>query len=266
MKRTTTAGKSRKSHKSRKTTPVQEPVGGPSSTELTTTTPPVPNKMLSTLDATKLGVDADKKDAKDAPTRSSGVPTEDPKEQWWYRPLDSPARKLAEKIVVMRAAGREDKEIAKKLNTTPQSVRQYVYIARKNGWLDSDDEPVDIEAELALNIDRKIVRNVGAALDGVMTNWQTHEMTLAAAKGRGHFKTHEVTKNDGAGQMSVVAIQVIMPPVGAGDQLPQIAEDQMGGVPAYSSEEVFDGEVSESVGSLTTAEEPLQESVGQEKR
>jgi hypothetical protein len=96
-----------------------------------------------------------------------------------------------------------------------------------------EDEPVDLELELALSVDRKVVRNIGAALDGGVTNYQTHEMTIAAAKGRGIFKNHEVNKNDGAAQMAVVAIQVVMPPVGAADQLPQVKEDQMGGVPAY---------------------------------
>lgn len=142
--------------------------------------------------------------------------------------------------MVMRAAGRSDAEIAKKLNTTEGNVRTTVYVARKNGWFDDNDEPVDLEAELALTIDRKIVRNIDAALDGNMTNWQTHEMTIAAAKGRGHFKNHEVAKNDGAATMAVVAIQVLMPPVGAQDQLPAVDESQMGGVPAYLDAEVVD--------------------------
>lgn len=229
--KTTTAGKSRKSHKSRKTESIPIPVEGPSSLEQPTT-PSAPNTLLSSLDATK--------DAKDAPEKSTGVPAEDPKVQWWYRPRDSKARKRAEKIMVLRAAGHRDKAIAKRLNTTEGTIRQYVFIARKNGWLDEDDEPVDLEAELALSIDRKVVRNIGASLDGNMTNWQTHEMTIAAAKGRGHFKNHDVVKNDGAAQMSVVAIQVIMPPVGAGDQ--QIVEGSVGGVPAYAEGEI-DGDM-----------------------
>ena len=38
--------------------------------------------------------------------------------------------------------------------------------------------------------------------------------------------------------MAVVAIQVVMPPVGAADQLPLVQEDQMGGVPAYTEAEI----------------------------
>jgi hypothetical protein len=133
----------------------------------------------------------------------------------------------------MRAAGRSGREIAKRLGRTEAAIRQLVYIGRKNGWLDDDDEPVDLEAELAINVDRKVVRNINAALDGEMTNWQTHEMTIAAAKGRGVFKTHEVIKQEGTAALSVVAIQVVMPAVGASDQRPDIDEDQIGGLPAY---------------------------------
>jgi predicted transcriptional regulator len=166
---------------------------------------------------------------------------QEPKKQGWYRPPDSKARKLVDKIVVHREAGRSDAEIAKILKTTEASVRQYVYIAKKNGWLDDEGAPVDLEAELALNIDAKVVRNIAASLDGHMTNYQTHEMTLAAAKGRGMFKSSEAAATSAA-SLPVVAIQVIMPTIGAGDQMQmqQIAEDQMGGVPAY-----IDGEVAE---------------------
>lgn len=163
------------------------------------------------------------------------------KDEWWYRPPDSKARKHAEKIVVMRAAGHDDREIAKRMKTTEQSVRQNVYLARKNGWLDDEDEPVDIEAELALNIDRKIVRNIASSLDGEITNWQTHEMTVKAAQGRGIFKNHEKS-GDAAPQMTAVAIQIIMPPVGADDQRMEIPADMLGGTPAFSEGEVFDGE------------------------
>jgi transposase len=161
-------------------------------------------------------------------------------DEWWYRPADSKARKIAEKIMVMRGAGHDDREIAKRLKSTENSVRQYVYLARKNGWLDKEDEPVDLELELAMSVDRKIVRNIDAALDGHMTNWQTHEMTMKAASGRGIFKNHEKTEG-GAQQMQVVAIQIVMPAVGAGDQAVEIPDDMCGGVPAFAEGEVIPG-------------------------
>ena len=214
--------------------------GGPSSTALATATPAAPPMSPTGDNVAMMKLAQDIKEAKAAPEVDTPVPAEVPKKQWWYRPPDSKARKLVEKIVVMREAGHEDKAIAKRLKTTEQSVRQYMYMGRKNGWLNAEDEPVDLELELALNVDRKVVRNVSASLDGQMTNWQTHEMTIAAAKGRGIFKSHEVSKNDGGNALSVVAIKVIMPAVGASDQMPEIREDQMGGVPAYVEGEVFD--------------------------
>lgn len=235
----TTAGKTRKSHRSRKQAKPepgkpesQAGVGrGPSSTA-SAIPPSSPNPLTAALTLTKPG--------KDAPDPIVAQPQElEPKKQYWWRPADSKSRKLFEKIAVMDAAGHDDTAIAKRLKTTPQTIRQTRYIAKKNGWVDADGEVVDLEAELAFNIDRKIVRNIGAALDGQMTNYQTHEMTIHAAKGRGIFKNHEKTEATSA--MPMVAIQVIMPPVGAGDQQVggiEIAEDQIGGVPAYAEGEI----------------------------
>ncbi len=173
-----------------------------------------------------------------APGGHAGVMVvKDVKQEYWYRPPDSKARKLFEKIAVLRAAGHDDEAIAKKLHTTPQSVRQYVYLAKKNGWADNEGEPVDLEAEMALNVDRKLVRNLNNALDGGMTNWQTHEVTLELAKRR-----KVVTDvQDAAGQQAlpgVVAIQVVMPPLGVADQV--IIEKNVGGVPAFQEGEVVD--------------------------
>lgn len=156
---------------------------------------------------------------------------------FWYRPPDSKARKQFEKIAVMREAGRPDHEIAKRLHTTEQNVRQIVYLAKKNGWADDDGEPVDVEAELAMEVDRKVVRNISSTLDGQMTNWQTHEMTIAAAKGRGIFKNHEKSEG-GHVQLPVVAIRIEMPTLGAPQQ---IVESNVGGTPAYIEGELADG-------------------------
>lgn len=237
MKRATTAGSTRKSHKSRKTEPTPVPANGPSSVALVTQKLPPSDKALTLGDVIDFDTPESKK--KDS-EKNLEVPAVIASKQWWYRPADSKARKIAERIAVLDAAGHRDEAIAKKLHTTAPSVRQYRYIAKKNGWLDEDGEPVDVELEMAMDVDRKVVRNISASLDGQMTNWQTHEMTIAAAKGRGHFKSHEVIKGDSAVSMPVVAIQVVMPPVGAGDQRPEIREDQMGGLPAYEEGEVDD--------------------------
>jgi transposase len=157
-------------------------------------------------------------------------------DEYWYRPPDSKARKLFEKIAVMREAGRSDAEIAKRLGTTEQSVRQYVYLAKRNGWASDDGEPVDVEAQLAMDVDRRVVRNITTSLDGGMTNWQTHEMTIAAAKGRGIFKNHDKVENSGGPTMDVVAIQIVQ----VQNALP-VNEENVGGVPAFVDGQVVGG-------------------------
>ena len=177
--------------------------------------------------------------AAEKPTEDTGIPVEKPREQQtWYRAADSKLRPKSEKIAVMRAAGHKVHEIAKRLKTTEANIRFMEYIARKNGWYDEEDQPVDVEAELAMNIDRKIVRNISASLDGQMTNWQTHEMTIKGAEGRGFFKKHDKVEG-GQAAMTVVAIRVEMPAIGAEDQH-VLDEANLGGVPAYSEGEVTD--------------------------
>ena len=240
--KTTTAGKSRKSHKSLKTTP-SEPVnpessvasaGSPSSTELTTTTPPVLSKnplQEALTNPPNAGVSVQE--------GATPIPQEDPKQQWWYRTPDSKARPKFDKVMVMRAAGRDDKFIAKKLGTTVGTIYQIVYLGRRNGWCDDNDEPIDLEADMALTVDRKVVRNINASLDGQMTNWQTHEMTLELMKRR--KVVNNVEEGAQSQQLPIVAIQVIMPPVGERDQ--HVAEGSIGGTPAYVDGESIDGEL-----------------------
>lgn len=223
-----TASESSKPRKQRKPSKGSAPAGSSSSILPATTALTLPDNPVGAI----LAPSAD--DKKNEATGVILPPIEgDPKRQSWYRAPDSKTRKVFDKIVVMDVAGHPDKEIARRLKTSEGTVRFTRFIGKKNGWANENDEPTDIEAELAMDIDRKVVRNISVALDGGMTNYQTHEMTLAAAKGRGMFKNHDVVKQDGNPGMSVVAIKVVMPAIGAGDQMPQIGEDQMGGVPAY---------------------------------
>ena len=171
----------------------------------------------------------------------TGIIEETPTKQWWYRKPDSKTRKTAEKIAVMDAAGLPDAQIAKKLKTSEGTIRITRFLAKKNGWWDENDQPVDLEVELALTAERKAVRNLNAVLDGKMTNWQTHEATLETLKGRGHFKKHDKVEGQVSGP-SIVAIQVVMPAIGAADQRVAIQDSQVGGTPAYAEGEVVDGE------------------------
>jgi len=224
-----------KSHHSRKTESLPSSGETALATVLGATAPPTSPTPLQAYDA------AETQSAIADAVAPFLQPKELPKEkQSWYRPADSKARKLVDKIVVHRAAGRNDHDIAKLLKTTEQSIRQYVYLGKKNGWLDDEGEPVNVEAELALNIDAKVVRNISASLDGQMTNWQTHEMTIAAAKGRGMFKNHEKSEG-GQPVMAPVAIQIVMPALAEGQQRMEIPANMIGGTPAFVDGEVVDG-------------------------
>ena len=237
-----------KSHKSKQ---VQTNIaGGPSSTQRAAdpASPTLENSLVAIL----MGTPSDSVSPEERAEllaevgevqREMNAPKElRPEKQPWYRPADSKMRPKAIQIVAWRAAGHDDKAIAKKLNTTETTIRNCLYIARKNGWLAEGDVPVDtdIEDELAVSIDRKIVRNISASLDGQMTNYQTHEMTIAAAKGRGIFT--ERSKTDTTIQATgLVQIQVVkVAGVDVQEQMKAIPADQMGGVAAY-----LEGEVAE---------------------
>lgn len=233
----TTGGITAKSHHSRKTAAEKAP-----DTALIPAEPPV-NPLLSVLQQPERGEGGQppvpSPNSETAPTVMAFTEP-DPKKEWWYRPADSKVRKMVNKIIVLDAAGHDDKTIAKKLNTTPGNVSQVRYLGRKNGWIRMGDEGeevvVDVEAELAMTIDRKVVRNISASLDGQMTNHQTHEMTIAAAKGRGIFKNGEGKAAGEGNTLPMVAIQVIMPTIGLADQ--NVVDVSVGGTPAYVEGEV----------------------------
>jgi transposase len=219
-----------KSHKSRKTQGKFSAADAPPSSALATRQSSFSPPLSSTGEA---GADAPVD-----PDHMIGPPAAElPQNQYWYRPPDSKARKYFEKIVVLRAAGHHDEEIAKRLKTTAASVRQYVYLAKRNGWADDEGEPIDLEAELALNIDRKVVRNINHTLDGGMTNWQTHEMTIAAAKGRGVFKSDKADASVNV-TMPIVAIRIDMPALSAAHQV--VNEANVGGTPNYQEAEIIE--------------------------
>jgi len=71
-------------------------------------------------------------------------------------------REHAMKIIALRLGGMEDKEIAEYLEVSPKSLNQYVWIAGKNGWLESFSSAKEaIEYGLA----HKVLRNLDEALD-----------------------------------------------------------------------------------------------------
>jgi hypothetical protein len=236
----------RKSHKPKHQWKTTEP-GNP---EPQSSSPATSSELNTDVAVGTLAPSITAKDVPDTPTESVELPDNDsqtlmvnpppkPKKPFWYRPPDSKARKKFEKIAVMRAAGKSDHDIGKRMDMSEQSVRQIVYLAKMNGWSNADGEPVDLEVEMALNVDRKLVRNLNHALDGGMTNWQTHEVTLELMKRRKVVSdVQDIATNQAL--PSMVAIQVVMPPLSAEQQT--IIEANVGGIPAFQEAEIINGQ------------------------
>lgn len=157
----------------------------------------------------------------------------------WKRAHDSKSRKMVARILVLKLAGKKTAEIAKKLDTSPDTIRHYLWLAGKNGWLDADKMMmVDPSEQLAFSAAQKTVRNIGLSLDGRMLMPQQFEMTLETAKGLGLFKTHTAQKIEGV--MAIPSLEVnIMMPAGAAGYAPPI-DGSLGGTPAYIDGETID--------------------------
>ena len=149
-------------------------------------------------------------------------------------------RKKVARILVLKMAGHKTAAVAKKLGTTPDTVRHYLYIAGKNGWLSEDGYSlVDPEEQMTYEIGHKIGRNVSAALDGKLLGPQQFDMTVEAAKGRGYFKNHSATKVEG--QLSMPALEIKFEiPKGAPLSFQPPVADSYGGRPGYVEGQVIE--------------------------
>ena len=127
-----------------------------------------------------------------------------PKRQkiYWELPANSDVRAKAAKIMALRISGVSDEQIAKEVGIQPRTLRQYLWLAAKNGWLRFDDPADRLEYELA----PKIVDNIAHHL-----NLKDKVMTIEAAKGIGLFKTHQSLKNEGVIQQTVLALKIEFP-------------------------------------------------------
>lgn len=144
-------------------------------------------------------------------------------------------RKKAQQIVALRIAGHSRDDIALLLNIKPASVNQYMYVAGKNGWLETED-PND---ELEYNLAHKVVGN----LDELLTHRNVlglpdRETTLETAKGIGLFKVHD-GRNDAPQQQNVLSIVIETPGNGNGN-LPRVRAGTTAGVPAYVDGQTID--------------------------
>ena len=78
-------------------------------------------------------------------------------------PANSLVRKKVMAIVALRLDGKNTDEIADILNVKPATIRQYMFLAGKNGWLSK--VAVDPNDRLEHEIAHKVVRNLDEMLD-----------------------------------------------------------------------------------------------------
>lgn len=142
-------------------------------------------------------------------------------------PLPKPESKMranVERALLLKLGGKTYKEAAVELGISYGYLRQCLYHAGKEGWLQSSD----VEDTLQFSTVHKIVRNINTALDGEDAD-KRQEMTIEAAKGLGLFKKHEVVSNDQAPAMMALSVKIEQP---SGDE-PELAVGAVGGTPAY---------------------------------
>lgn len=148
-------------------------------------------------------------------------------------------RKKVAKILVLKMVGHRTAEIARRLKTTPDTVRHYLYIAGKNGWLAPDGlEMVDPAEQLLYSSEHKVVRNINLALDGQPLLPQQFEMTLETAKGTGLFKQHSAAKIEGQVSIPSLEVHIQIPHGAASLALPDAGS--LGGAPAYVDGQVIE--------------------------
>lgn len=155
------------------------------------------------------------------------------KQKWTDLPEDSKIREKAAAIVALKIQGYDNDEIAEKIGLSVRSLRQYLWIAGKNGWLRTAD-PRDVA-------DYEITHDVVKGLKELVTfrndrGLPDKEVILKSAEGLGLFKDKHSDLPVNTNQ-NVLTINVVMPE-GARQE---IRPGTTGGAPAYVEAEVLDG-------------------------
>lgn len=130
--------------------------------------------------------------------------------------------------MALKIEGKDNDEIAAAVGLSVRSLRQYLWIAGKNGWLTTADPAEEVEYNLA----HKAVRNLDMLLDDKDkdTGMPRTEVTLATLRGVGILRNHDAKGPDVAnGQQNVLQIN-IQAPAGA---TTEIRAGTMQGAPAF---------------------------------
>jgi hypothetical protein len=135
-------------------------------------------------------------------------------------------------IIKGRIEGKTNDEIAQALGVKPATVRQYMFLAGKNGWLKK--HAVDPADRLEHEIAHKVVRNLDEMLDSGDES-RRDQATLKVADGM-LFKKFAADAQQ-APPLAVIGIRIEMPAAPL-----TIREGTTGGAPRFVEAEVVNGD------------------------
>jgi uncharacterized protein YdbL (DUF1318 family) len=156
------------------------------------------------------------------------------RQKWTGLPKQGKVRKTVAGILALKVQGFNTNEIAEQLNLKPASVRQYLWIAGKKGWLSTSDPHEIAHSQLV----HRAVSNAEEWLHArdARTGLPDKEFTIEAMKGFRLFNTGGPAEQSEQHATNVLAIQITMPQSG---NLPQMREGNAGGQAAYTEGEVI---------------------------
>lgn len=131
----------------------------------------------------------------------------------------TPKKKLPRQLaglIVLRTQGFDNKEIADRLNITPQALKRLIKKASvEYGWNDVSEQLIGVAIPQAMSNLNKHLDHEGtpeAIANGVNT------MTRETLRGAGVFKTHSAVKQETKKTVQILKVEITMPTLPPGDQ------------------------------------------------
>lgn len=162
------------------------------------------------------------------PEQAEAVHKQRQKQRWTNLAPNSKMRAKAAQICALKIQGKDNDEISKIVGLAPRSLRQYLWVAGKNGWLTSADPQDDVDYRLA----HRAVSNLDELLNArdVRTGLPDKDITIQTLRGTGIFRNHDAKPAEGTqGQQNVLQINIQTPT----ERVSVIRPGTMQGVPAF---------------------------------
>jgi predicted transcriptional regulator len=171
---------------------------------------------------------------------ASGSPSHLPADEHTRLPADSLVRKKAMHILAMRMAGNTNQEIAKALDIAERSIRQYIYLAGRNGWLVESENWADPADRLEFELSHKVIRNLDEAMDDDARNEKTGmkvktAVALKVAEGTIFKKFSEAVVQPNHSNILAIRIETLV-----GTAVEVVREGAGGGTPRFTEGEIID--------------------------